>query len=719
MPTGSTQFIGLERLPAEGTLVVPGHLDFQELQALEKQFAGRPITWLVEESALVEHPVRDHLSRENVYAAAFSEDDLSPPEVGDVLRQKIDGNRLLIFIPGDIHARAGTACTITTKQLRFLCDLGLPLTPLAVHNPSECALAIEPASKLPSAIFAVGHPVPAGQTTIARYRESLLEASERAFSSRTFLNGSLGEALIAGLKKWGNSCRVYDGSDDSSLPYGKLMGAAIALSKEIKAATSNPRIGIILPPGKAGLLANLAVVFAGKIPVNLNFTASQDAVNSAIRQADLDRFITADPFVRKVTSFPWPPNRDLIFIERVLPGIKKQIVKWGILGKILPADIISKLLGLGNRRGDDEAVLLFTSGSSGEPKGVPLSHRNVLANVCQFGAPLGLPKKRASILGCLPLFHSFGSTVTLWFPIIEGIDLVTYPSPMETKRLAELIDQYQIYLLLSTPTFLRGYMRRIDPEQLSSLRMIVTGAEKLPSSVADAFEKKFGKRPLEGYGLTETSPASNVNLPPPQVAEDDETPILPQQRQGTVGNFLPGIAVKITNAATEEPTTLDKSGVIWMKGSNIFGGYLNRDDLTTDVIEDGWFKTGDVGRMDDDGFLIIEGRISRFSKIAGEMVPHEAVEEAITKVLNLDSESERKIAVVGVPDAKKGESIVLLSSIASETLQQETVDLRYKLMDTGMPSLWCPREIIPVDEIPVLASGKLDIKGCEKLAREG
>lgn len=717
MPAGSTQYLGLERLPAEGSLVVPGRLDYREILALEKKFAERPITWLVEENALVEPQTRDHLSRQNVLAAAFSEDDASPPEVGVALLPKLENGGLLIFIPGDTIARPGTACHISTKQIHFLCALGLPMTPLAVHIPAECALSVDPVSKQAPAIIAVGHPIAAGQGTIARYRESLLEASERAFSSRDFLKRSLAEVLLAGLKKWGSSTTLHDGSDDSSLAYNKLMGAAIALSKEIKLCTNRPRVGIILPPGKAGLLANLAVLFAGKIPVNINFTASQEAINSAIRQADLDRFITADPFVRKMASFPWPPNRDLVFIERILPGIKKQIVKWVILGKILPLGLLSKMLGLNSRRGDDEAILLFTSGSSGEPKGVPLSHRNVLANVCQFGAPLALPRKRGGILGSLPLFHSFGCTVTLWYPVIEGIDLVTYPSPLETKRLAQLIQQHQVYLLLSTPTFLRGYMRRIDPEQLASLGLVVTGAEKLPSSVAEAFRKKFGQLPLEGYGLTETSPATNVNLPPPATAEDDETPVLIQHKQGSVGNFLPGIAIKVTNAATDEVSTIDQSGVIWMKGSNVFLGYLDRPDLTDTVIEDGWFKSGDVGRMDEDGFLHIEGRISRFSKIAGEMVPHETVEDTITKVLGLDTESERKIAVVGVPDKKKGEAIVLLSSIASETLQQETVDLRYKLMDTGMPSLWCPREIIPVEEIPVLASGKLDIKGCERLAR--
>jgi acyl-[acyl-carrier-protein]-phospholipid O-acyltransferase/long-chain-fatty-acid--[acyl-carrier-protein] ligase len=428
----------------------------------------------------------------------------------------------------------------------------------------------------------------------------------------------------------------------------------------------------------------------------------------------VDRFITADPFVRKISSFPWPPNRDLIFIERVLPTLKNKIITWSIISKILPSNVLGIILGLNKRRGEDEATLLFTSGSSGEPKGVALSHRNVLANVCQFGSRLSLPSNSA-ILGCLPLFHSFGCTVTLWFPVIEGVNLVTYPSPLETKRLAELIAFHQINIFLSTPTFLRGYMKRIDPAQFASLNLVVTGAEKLPQSLASAFETKFGIRPQEGYGLTETSPATNVNLPDPEPERDSI--VLPSSRHGSVGQLLPGMAIRITDPATDKEVPIDHQGIIWFKGSNVFSGYLKDPKRTAEVLVDGWFRTGDVGRVDSDGFLYIEGRISRFSKIAGEMVPHETVEAAINKVLGLDGESERRIAVVGVPDEQKGEAILLLSTIAGPALEQECIDLRYKLLDDGLSSLWCPKQIVPVAEIPVLASGKLDIRACEALAK--
>jgi len=706
----------LDRLPQNGCLIIPGRLNADQASALVKQLNGRNITWLVEETATLTPELEAYLQKSGYGGAAFSKADPSLADLGQNLAGTLENNGVLIYLPGEATCRPGAPCRIPADTLQALCALGLPISPLEVNIPEETMLSIENPDKLPAAILNFGEPLPVGTATVAHYREALLFCSEETFSKREFLNGSLAIALLEGLRKYAKQNTLHDGTDDSEFSFEKILGAAIALSKEIKNATKKKRVGVILPPGKGGMVANIAVLLAGKVPVNLNFTASHEAVRSAIYQADLDRYITADPFVRKMASFPWPPNRELLFVERILPRIKKSIVKWALLGRILPSNLLIKLLGLGKSKGDDEALLLFTSGSSGKPKGVPLSHRNLLANVCQFGRQLDLPKD-STILGCLPLFHSFGSTVTLWFPIIEGLDLVTYPSPLETKRLAELIDKHKIGILIATPTFLRGYMRRIDPNLLKSLHTVITGAEKLPDSLAQSFQDKFGILPMEGYGLTETSPAATVNLP--LEVNSNNLPIIPSQRFASVGHALPGIAIRITNPATEEKNTLDQSGIIWMKGANIFQGYLNEQEKTEEVIDqNGWFKTGDVGRVDDEGFLYIEGRISRFSKIAGEMVPHETVEATVNKVMGLDNETERKIAILGIPDDKRGEAIVLLSTVAGPALEQEALDIRYKLLDEGLPSLWCPKNIIPVESIPVLASGKLDIKGCEELLEQ-
>jgi acyl-[acyl-carrier-protein]-phospholipid O-acyltransferase/long-chain-fatty-acid--[acyl-carrier-protein] ligase len=712
MPLAPTT-LNKERIPANGVLVVPGRLDFDQLLEIEGIFSKRRITWLIEESAHHDPAIRAHLEKSNS-GAMFSIADAAPEAAGKELKTYLDNGGVLIHVLGTANTRNATPCHIPSAELHVLCSFGLPILPIAIDCPHESALSIEKTNALPSAVIVIGQEISAASVSIATYRQALLAAHEEAFSLHTLLDRSLAMALLEGLKKHGKESRIIDGADDSELGYDKILAAALAFSRFIREETDQARVAIVLPPGKAGLIANLAVIFAGKIPVNFNFTAGPDAVRSAIRQSGVDRFITADPFVRRVPSFPWPPNRDLIFIERAMPSLKKKIILWAVISKILPASLISKFLKLNTRRGNDEAVLLFTSGSSGEPKGVALSHRNVLANVSQFGSRLDLPA-HSSMLGCLPLFHSFGSTVTLWFPVIQGVNLVTYPSPLETKRLAELIAIHQVDVLLSTPTFMRGFMKRVDSAQLASLKLVVTGAEKLPQSLAEAFSEKFGIAPQEGYGLTETSPATNVNLPDPADRENAVT--LPSSRNGTVGQLLPGIAIRITDPTTDDHLSIDQQGMIWLKGANIFQGYLGKPDKSAEVLVDGWFKTGDVGRVDDEGFLHIEGRISRFSKIGGEMVPHETIESAINKALGLDAESERRIAVVGVPDPQKGEAIVLLSALDNTTIERDCIDLRYKLLEQGIPSLWCPKTIIPVPEIPVLASGKLDIKRCETLAK--
>ena len=712
MSTANVEILGSDRLPTSPTILIPGNLNLSQLRALQSKLSERKVTFLVEEGLQLDSEIEKYLQGSKVDGVSFSRSD-DPAMVASALTEHLSGNGLVLFVPGIMNARPCSPSVVPGTVLRILCDLGYSVTPLAVHIPAECKLTIESEVGLPDAILSFGESMAAGSASLPGYQESLYKAAETAYSNRDFLKGSLPVALLRGLKLHGNTNALHDGSDDSEFPYSKLLGVAIALSKEISKATNKKRVGILLPPGKGGLIANIAVLFANKVPVNINFTASQDAVKSAIKQADLDKFITADPFVRKVSSFPWPPNRDLIFIERLIPQIKKNIIKWVVLSKLLPADALIKILGLGKTSGDEEAVLLFTSGSSGDPKGVPLSHRNLLSNVCQFSSRVALGND-AKLLGCLPLFHSFGSTVTLWYPIIEGLDVITYSSPIETKRLAELIHDHKIDLFLSTPTFLRGYLKRIDPEQLAPLKLVITGAEKLPDSLANAFEEKFKIRPLEGYGLTETSPATNVNLPP--MDKETDLQIFPSSRCGSVGQLLPGLAARITDPSSGEDIPLNQSGILWLKGANVFPGYLNREDLTQEVFEDGWFKTNDVARFDEDHFLFIEGRMSRFSKIGGEMVPHEVVETAVIKALGLDKEETRKIVVVSVPDAQKGEAIGILSTEITEMFEQEVIDLRYKLLDEGLPSLWCPKSIIPVSEIPVLASGKLDLKACQALA---
>lgn len=713
------KLLGQEHLPqGGGFLILPSQLSYFDLLRLERVLNGREVVYLIEKGAALHPLLKAHLEKESVHALA-----IAPETDTSMYRQEVvaavQQGRVMIYLPAEASVVNAPMSTVPGTKLEFLLKAGVPVLPIYIQRSMEIALDIESRYDESDVIFAIGKLLQDGEVNLAAYQESLLALAEQCFSAHPALNMHLAYALLLGLKKHGGGHKIIDGKDEKELGYDKVLAVAIALSKVIQSETKKKRVGIVLPPGIGGLIANIAVLLAGKVPVNLNFTAGRPSIEHAIKAGDLDRFITADIFVRKVQSFPWPPSKQLILVERVLPKLKLQIALWLMLSKILPGALLATVLGVPRKGGDAEALLLFTSGSSGTPKGVVLSHRNMISNVIQFGSRLGM-KSGDSILGSLPLFHSFGCTVTLWYPIICGVDLVTYPSPLEVKKLAELIEKHRISLMISTPTFLRGYLRGVNKEALTSIKLCVTGAEKLPATVADAFETKFGKRVYEGYGLTETSPVSNVNLPNPLPLGDESAGYvwLPSHRQGSVGQMVPGLAVRITHAETFQPQSIHSSGMIWFKGANIFAGYLNDDKRTAEVKdENGWFRTGDIGRVDMDGFLYIEGRLSRFSKIGGEMVPHETVEDALMKAMGLENESARKIAVVGVPDPDKGEALILLTAIPGGPEHQEILDLRYRLLEKGMPPLWIPKKMIRVADIPILSSGKLDVQSCEKIAR--
>ncbi len=713
--------LGRENLPPKGGyLLLPSQLGYHDLQRLEIVLAGKHLVYLVEHGAGLHPLLKTYLDREGIATLVIMPETTDVASYRQAMRDAVKDDSVIIYLPADAAALPAPLSTVPGSKLDFLIKAGIPVVPVYVQKVQDTALPIEGRHSEAEIIMAIGQPLEGEDLTLAAYQEALLGLTEQAFSQNTMLNRSLGYALLQGLKRHGSRHYVIDGKDGNDLRYDKVLGIALALSRYVKSQTDKPRVGIVLPPSPLGLIANIAVLLAGKTPVNLNFTAGRTAIDSAIKQSGIDRFLTADTFVRKMQSFPWPATKHLVMLERLLPTLKGSIGKWMTLSKLLPAGAIATLIGLSKTGGDKEATLLFTSGSSGEPKGVVLTHRNLMANVIQFGSRLNM-KSNDAILGCLPLFHSFGCTVTLWYPVIGGLDLVTYPTPLETKKLAELIAKHKISLMISTPTFLRGYLKGVNREMLASIKICCTGAEKLPNTLSEQFEGRFGKRVFEGYGLTETSPASNVNLPDPAPIGDEEAyPVLPAYRLGSVGQLLPGMALRITHVETGETQSIHQSGIIWFKGANVFTGYLGDPKRSAEVLDaQGWFRTGDVGRMDLDGFLYIEGRLSRFSKIAGEMVPHETVEEMLVKTLGLEGESTRRIAIVGVPDIEKGEALVLLTTMPGGAEHNDIVGLRYRLIDAGVPPLWIPKKLIRLSEIPVLASGKLDIKACEKIARAG
>lgn len=697
------------RLPEGGCIVLPNHLSWVDAVLLQVA-TPRPIRFIVDETIYQNRKIRPllHLARAIPISAKRAKDGIRTA-VNAIKK----GEVVCIFPEGEI-SRAGSLLRIQKGFELIARESDAQVVPVwldevwgSLFSFSQGRYFLKWPKRFPYTVrIAYGLPMSSEEACSGSVRESLLDLGELCFQQRPALRGHLGRAAIEGLMRLPFSEALVDGMDGSSISRADLLAAGLALSVELRRKVAEPRVAIVLPPGKGATIVNLAVVLSGKIPVNLNFTASRPSIEAALRIAGLKSVVTAASVKDRFPEFAWPEQ--VHFVEQIMPSLKTRVILWRCSIGILPSSWIAALAKVPVSGDRAEAVTLFTSGSSGEPKGVVLSHRNLLGNVGQFSHALEL-KKGDSILACLPLFHSFGSTVNLWYPLIEGMRMVTFPSPLDAQKNSELIERHSVKLLCSTPTFLRGYLRKVEPRQLRSLELVVTGAEKLPLDLAHAFQKRFGKTVLQGYGLTETSPVASVNLPDPP-APWPGAPVQTSNRSGAVGRLMPGMTARIRDPETGHKLSLHETGMLWLKGPNIFEMYLNDPLRTGEALQDGWLKTGDLGRFDADGFLFIEGRLSRFSKIAGEMVPHETLEASICKVLGV-AEGDRPIAITGVPDEAKGEALILLS-----TIDVELPSLRTQLSVDGVPNLWIPRRVVRVSEIPHLPTGKLDLRRMQAIA---
>lgn len=469
-------------------------------------------------------------------------------------------------------------------------------------------------------------------------------------------------------------------------------------------------VGLWLPTSVGSALANIALNMLGRTTVNLNYTAGIDSIRSAVKQTGMKTIVTSKKFLSRMPLEPLD-GVTLIYLEDAQRDITKgQRLRALLSVVLLPGWVLERVvLKLGHHGPDDVATIIFSSGSTGEPKGVPLNYRNLSSNTAAAIVHLSLvPKDR--LLGVLPFFHSFGYTVLMWLPLQAGGSVVFYPDPRQAKEIGELCRNHRCTGFLSTATFMRFYLRRCEPDDFKTLRLLLCGAEKLPPALIHEFHEKFGMLPMEGYGCTELSPVVSAN-----VADEDVAGIKQiRNKIGTVGHPLPGVAVRVVDPDTEQPLVPGSEGMLQVKGPNVMPGYLGKPELTAKVIHHGWYTTGDVAKIDEDGFIIITGRLSRFAKIGGEMVPLEKIEDEMHQILGTN---DRVLAVSAVPDDRRGERLIVLHM---PTLGMPPRELGQKLGERGIPNLWIPgdRDYFAVDELPLLGSGKLDLKRVKELAIE-
>jgi acyl-[acyl-carrier-protein]-phospholipid O-acyltransferase/long-chain-fatty-acid--[acyl-carrier-protein] ligase len=734
---------GADRLPEGGALLLANHLSYVDVIVLQLA-CPRPIRFLTHEDMAKASRVFRVINR---LAGSIPVSPSGALQATRRVTRALQAGELVLLFPEGAISRTGQLMKLQRGFELMARKAGVPVVPVAHDGLWGSAFSFSgnrylfksPRLMRTHVFVAWGQPIPATAARAATVRQALLDLGHEAFNERPQIKRHLGREIVRGLARRPWAVELVDRTAAERRVYsaGKILAASAAYSRWLRRALPEERrVGVVLPPGAAATITNLALLCAGKTPVNLNFTAGPAAIESSLRLAGIRTVITADAMRARLARFPWPggaggtaesartarsagtagtagsAEKTLDFVAGMkAAGGARAVLPWLAAAWILPNRWIAWLLGLPKHGGDAEAGLLFTSGSSGEPKSVVYTHRNILANCWQISSLSILPDT-TRLLACLPVFHSFGFTVTLWYPMLRGCRAVTVPGPLDTKKITDTIREEQVTAMVGAPTFLRPLLRRATPADLRSLRVLVSGAEKLPDDLHAAFLDKLGLEILQGYGLTETSPIVSVNQPdPPQTTVTAE----PQdgKRRGTVGRLMPGMTARIIDADTRDVLPADKTGILCLRGANIFGGYLDAPDKTAEVFHNGWFVTGDLGRFDDEGFLSIEGRLSRFSKVGGEMVPHGTLEQKLIELFDLETAEGPPVAIVGVPDAAKGEALVLLTTQQALTLEA----VREKLSTAGLPNLWVPRSIVHVPgALPTLGSGKLDLKGCKNLA---
>ncbi len=501
----------------------------------------------------------------------------------------------------------------------------------------------------------------------------------------------------------GCSFKDFGGAELSNF---EMLVRGLIFGRKIRKLDKNPPggyVGVLLPNGTVQVAAIFGIMFADRSPAILNYTAGTAALQQAIDKSKTRLVLTSRKFIEKLNLDELP---EMVFLE----DIAKTVTKWDKRLTIAQAILLPWRLLLWLNSPDSQydlyrpAVLLFSSGSTGKPKGVALTHRNINCDIFAFWRVINWSKED-KVIGSLPLFHAFGFTVCFAFPAISGTKAVFLMNVLDANQALKLIEEEKITLMITTPTFLQNYMRRVKPGQLDSLRLVVTGAEKLRSDIVRDFSQMTHMTIVEGYGCTELSPIVSVNLSSSFLKLGELA-----GKPDSIGASMPGIHVKIVDPETGVELEPDHSGMMLVKGGNVMNGYLDDLDTTAEVIRDGYYRTGDIASMSADGYITITGRLSRFSKIGGEMVPHELVEKAIAEFLESEG---RSVAVTGKPDPKRGEKLIVFHTVADLDPDKVIEALRQK----ALPNLWIPKpeNFVKLDALPLLGSGKLDLQTLKKM----
>lgn len=700
------QVIGKDQVPAKGgALLVCNHLSLADACLLTAA-CDRPVRFIIDKATCEKWWARP-VARVLRFIPLTTE--ARPREMIEALREATEciqqGQIVCLFAEGEI-TRTGLMLPFRRGMSRIMKGVDAPVIPMHLDNVWGSLFSMQAGHfrwRMPRSIphpvtVSFGKPLPA-ETEPAVVRQAVADLGPAAWERRKARMTTLQHAFVRTARRHPLRMAMTD-STAAPVSFFSALTKTLFLARRLRQTwKGDDMVGLLLPPSVPGALVNYAALLMGKVPVNLNYTLSEEALASCIRQCGITKVVTSEKFLAKL-NLKLPV--EVVAIESVAaqPRFLEKLAAL-LMALFLPARWIERIAGSGTRKTvDDIATVIFSSGSTGEPKGVLLTHYNITSNVRQIGQVFAFAADDR-LLGILPFFHSFGFTATIGAPALLAVGVAYHFNPTDAKMIGELIERHRVTFLLATPTFLQIYMRGCLPEQLGSVRFAMVGAEKLQDRLATAFEEQFGLRPMEAYGCTECSPAVTVNRRDYRDAGFRQI----GGKRGTIGHPLPGISVRIVDPETGAPKAIGEPGLMLLKGPNIMRGYLNNPQKTAEVLQDGWYVTGDIASVDEDGFITITDRLSRFSKIGGEMVPHVKIEEKLHELAGVTVQT---FAVTSLPDAKKGERIMVLHTLQPAALES----VLEKLAACDLPNLWKPRkdQFIAVSQIPVLGTGKTDLR---------
>jgi acyl-[acyl-carrier-protein]-phospholipid O-acyltransferase/long-chain-fatty-acid--[acyl-carrier-protein] ligase len=706
------RLVGVEHVPRRGpALLVSNHVSYVDGLLLLAS-THRPIRFVVYRAFTELRGLR-WLSRV-MRAIPISPED-GPRRLVASLREAsaalAAGELVCVFAEGQI-TRTGQMLPFRSGVERILRGLDVPVLPVYLDRVWGSIFSFQGGKvlwkwprRLPYPVtIQFGKPLPSSASAM-EIRAAVQELSSDAFLLQKRSELPLPWSMVRYARRHPFRPAVAD-STGARFNRHRFLAAAVFLARRLRPRLGDdPMAALLLPQSAGAAVANVAVSLLGKPVVNLNFTAGDAAMRSALEQCGVRKVLTSRAVLEKLGI---EPPAEPIFIEDLRAGAGKGARAAALLAAwLLPRPLLRSYIGGRPAGVDDVATVIFSSGSTGEPKGVELTHFNVLANVQAIAQVFPLSWSDL-LLGVLPFFHSTGYTATLWVPLLTEMSVLYHPNPLDARTIGSLAREHGATMIVATPTFLAGYTRRCQAEDFARLRFAVVGAEKLTPPVRNAFLEKFRVEPLEAYGCTECSPLITVNLPGQRGGGGD-----PAGARDGIGQPLPGVSVRVVDPETFAPRSVGEEGLLLVKGPNVMKGYLGKPDLTAAAVRDGWYVTGDVARLDADGFLTLTDRLSRFAKISGEMVPNVGVEEALHRLLDA---REQRLVVTSVPDALKGEKLAVIHTLDDAELQ----GLIEKLPQAGLPNLWVPRRdaFVRVDALPILGTGKIDLRRVRDIALE-